>query len=369
MPVNSLARHMPDSMLPFCMARSKFKYLGIKITQNFKGLYENNFTSLLTKLKSDFQKWRPLHLSLVGRVNCVKMTVLPRFLYLFQCLPIFLSKAFFSTLDRLISNFIWDGKIPRIGKEFLQKNRNDEGLALPNFLYYYWAANVQKIIYWMRSSEGTDWFETESKSCTATSLQALVTSSLPIKIVKYTSNPVVHFTLKIWTQLRQHFKLRQALLFQSPICNNHAFLPAKLDSAFKQWQDKGISRFSDLYIDGIFTSFNDLRSKFTLNSADLFRYFQIRHFVNAQSSSFPNIPSKSPVDSLLEVPSHLQGLVSRIYIILMSLKSARTDKIRSRWESELSMQFSEEFWRNALYRVNGSTTCARLSLKYCTVCP
>ncbi len=36
-----------------------------------------------------------------------------------------------------------------------------------------------------------------------------------------------------------------------PICDNHAFLPAKLDSAFKQLQNKGIAQFGGLYIDAI----------------------------------------------------------------------------------------------------------------------
>ncbi len=160
-------------------------------------------------------------MSLIGRVNCIKMTVLPRFLYLFQCLPIFLSKTFFNKLDQPFSQFYMGWEIPRIRKEFLQKNRIDRGLALPKLLYYYWAANAQKIIFWMHSLGGTDWDEP------ATSLQALITSGLPIKIAQQTSNSVVHFTLKIWTH--QDLKLRQTLLFQSPICNNHAFLPAKLD--------------------------------------------------------------------------------------------------------------------------------------------
>ncbi len=73
-------------------------------------------------------------------------------------------------------------------------------------------------------------------------------------------------------------------------------------------------------------------------------------------------PSKSAADSLLEVPLHLQGLVSRIYTTLMSLKSARTDKIQSRWEKELGVDFSVVFWNNALRIVNGSTSYARLNL-------
>ncbi len=91
----------------------------------------------------------------------------------------------------------------------------------------------------------------------------------------------------------------------------------------------------------------------------LFCYF---HFVNAHSSSFPNIPSKSPADSLLEVPLHLQGLVSRIYTTLMSLKSVGADTIRSRWEKEFEVVFSEEFWNNSLRTVNGSTSCAQFNV-------
>jgi len=61
------------------------------------------------------------------------------------------------------------------------------------FFYKVHSSQVQKIVYWMNSSGTTDWCETES--CTATSLQALATSSLPIKKAHYTSNLVVHSTL------------------------------------------------------------------------------------------------------------------------------------------------------------------------------
>ncbi len=115
----------------------------------------------------------------------------------------------FNKLDQPFSQFYMGWEIPRIRKEFLQKNRSDRGLALPKFLYYYWAANAQKIIFWMHSLGGTDWDET------ATSLQALITSGLPIKIAQQTPNPVVHFTLKIWTH--QHLKLRQTLFIQYAI--------------------------------------------------------------------------------------------------------------------------------------------------------
>jgi len=102
---------MPDSVFPFRLAKSGFKYLGINMAHNFKGLYEKKITQLLIKLKSYLQKWI-LHLSLAGRVNCVKMTVLPIFLYLFQCLPIFLSKDFFQQTRQIYFQFYMRWETP-----------------------------------------------------------------------------------------------------------------------------------------------------------------------------------------------------------------------------------------------------------------
>ena len=83
-------------------------------------------------------------------------------------------------------------------------------MALPNFRGYYWAANVHKITHWMQSP-GTDWCELEGRSCMSSSLQALASSNLPIKISQFTSNPVVISTFKIWSQLRRHTNLKDTL--------------------------------------------------------------------------------------------------------------------------------------------------------------
>lgn len=69
---------------------------GICVTNKFSNLFLNNFTPLLSHLTRDFQHWTPLPLSLAGCLTCVKMNVLSRFRYLFQCIPIFYPKVFFS---------------------------------------------------------------------------------------------------------------------------------------------------------------------------------------------------------------------------------------------------------------------------------
>lgn len=65
---------------------------------------------LLTQIRDDFDRWSVHKLSLIARVNAVKMNILPRLSYLFQCIPLFLPQSFFRKLDSLILEFILNKK-------------------------------------------------------------------------------------------------------------------------------------------------------------------------------------------------------------------------------------------------------------------
>ena len=109
---------------------------------------------MVSKLKLNIEKWRTLPLSLVGRINAIKMVALPRFLYYFQNLPIFLTSAFFKKLDSIILPFVWGYKSHRISKAHLQKPTEDGGFGLPVFRNYYWAANARAMMYWQQGQPG-----------------------------------------------------------------------------------------------------------------------------------------------------------------------------------------------------------------------
>lgn len=79
------------------------------------------------------------------------------FILIFTYIGIKLYKVFvlFFKLEKLIDSFLClcvcvGGviKSPRIGKSFLQKPKCQGGMALPNFLFYYWVTNIQKVVYW-----------------------------------------------------------------------------------------------------------------------------------------------------------------------------------------------------------------------------
>uniref|UniRef100_A0A668UC86 Reverse transcriptase domain-containing protein n=1 Tax=Oreochromis aureus TaxID=47969 RepID=A0A668UC86_OREAU len=79
------------------------------------------------------------------------MNTLPKYIYLFQCLPTNVPKSFFKELNKLITSFIWQKKNPRVKLSSLQAPYSRGGLNLPNFRNYYLASQYRSIWIWLHA--------------------------------------------------------------------------------------------------------------------------------------------------------------------------------------------------------------------------
>jgi hypothetical protein len=109
-----------------------------------KDLYDKNFKSLKKEIKQDLRRWKYLPCSWIGRINIVKMAILPKSIYRFNAIPIKITTQFFTKLERPICKFIWNNKKPRIAKTIPNNKRTSHGITIPDLKLYYRAIVIKK---------------------------------------------------------------------------------------------------------------------------------------------------------------------------------------------------------------------------------
>lgn len=283
------------------------------------------------------------------------MNVLPRILYVLQAIPIKLPPIFFNAYKRLCSDYIWNGKRPRIGFSKLTLPKEHGGLGLPDISRYHTACHLTRIVNWNNGTLYKDWVSLE------TAFSPIPLAGMPWLIDKHIppdlqSHPLIGPSIS-----RFHSACKSNNISSSPgpltqLRMNPDFPPSMHPLYLvDHWSDNPVQAHF-FFKSGSMVSADELASLMQKPPVPQWAFLLLSHYLKNLNRQGTCSRPLSPFELLATSSTPTKGLISTIYSLLSNNPTSTHDKPRKQWEKDLGISLTHSDWSKILHTIHKGST-------------
>lgn len=315
-------------------------YLGIKLTPGLYKIMESNISPIIENIQSILQNWVKMNISLLGRINLVKMIIAPKIQYITYMLPLSFPKVLLKQFNETIERFVWMGKKPLFNRTKLYGAKENGGLSLSRIDWYHYAFSLSQLSKMnVPPDQAPAWVGMEEELVYPSTLEAFLTQTgrtIPFR------NPVLTFARESWKMTHHITKTSPYLTPKASIWYNNKFKIDKKPFMWEKWAKSGIHLLGDLMTEEGMRSFEDIKEEYNLGNTDFWRFLQIRHCI--MTSVKLKLDQQTDIQKLFHTTWIKRGGASIFYVHIREAHAPPLDGLKKCWERDIEEEIDDDVW-------------------------
>ena len=335
---------MYTTQLPIKWSDGPIKILGVYISGCPVVTRQQNYDKIMAKVELVLKTWSKRQLTLLGKILIVNTLVIPLFVYCLQVV-VNLSAEMLSRFQRVISNFLWDGKRSKISFETLIKPYESGGLKLVSLtikdlaMKAKWAQAARLLLF-----PQSLWQQIPSYVMGLKNQHIWQVNLTRKEVSKLFGLTLFSSILGSWCHFYFHKPTsRQNVLDQFIWFNSHV-KSLRHTLFYKSWYRAGVCYIKDIVDDtGNLLTCEQMIHKYG-QSIHILDYVKLIQAIPKEwrvllKNPLIGVPVKTVLDVVKNAPK-----VSKILYTYQTDKFVRNTHARSKWEERLNIEISDKRW-------------------------
>ena len=345
----------------FSWNSNKASCLGMVFKTNREKSLSSNLEPKIIEFEKSLMQWRHRKLSLMGKIVVIKSYALPKLIYPLTSLPN-PPKETIKRIEKMMYNFIWDGKPDKIKREILTSDYDKGGLRMIDIEKFIWSLKiswVKRILQTESNSLLKHLYENVFKQFGGNILFECNFREADI-IKHFSKKPFLRDLLLAWSKFANKTVISN--YHNEIIWNNSNIRVGENTIFYKEWFQLGIKHIKDIYDqqNQRYYSFYQLQEKFNLPATEFLRYMSLINSIPKDwkyklKHEIKIVPTESNLLKQIRNHTHVNKFV---YNNFMRCSQGAVSKAEIKWNE----QFSDETlqWKNIYLTVFKSTNDIKL---------